>query len=294
MLFPSPSTTTRLSNLTCPYCGVDLSSSSRTKEHAIGRNFVPKGSLADSWNLLLNACRSCNARKSALENDISAISMMPNTDGSFPLSDQKYQSESIRKSSGSISHASGKPVAQSRTEMKIKGVHPAGLEMTLNMVGAPQVSEERVSTLARLQLMAFFYWLTYDAEERKGHFWVGDFFLANHTRQEDFGNILQVSFANCIRDWDHRLLAIAANGNFKAVIRRAPTGIFWAWGLEWNHSMRAIGYFGNKDDIKVHAANLQYPELKSVGKSSNGGIIRVRTEHRIKEEDDLLFEGTAT
>jgi hypothetical protein len=43
--------------------------------------FVPKGTLENQWNLILNACRNCNGRKADLENDISAITMQPDVLG---------------------------------------------------------------------------------------------------------------------------------------------------------------------------------------------------------------------
>ena len=34
-----------LRNLTCPYCGVAIDAKTATKEHVVGRRFVPKGTL---------------------------------------------------------------------------------------------------------------------------------------------------------------------------------------------------------------------------------------------------------
>lgn len=67
----------RLHNVVCPYCGATLASDSTTKEHVVGRKFVPKGPLENEWNLILNACRPCNNQKADLEHDISAITMQP-------------------------------------------------------------------------------------------------------------------------------------------------------------------------------------------------------------------------
>jgi hypothetical protein len=60
-----------LDNVTCPYCGTALTSKTRTKEHVIGRRFVPVGSLDREWNLILQACGPCNRHKADLEDDIS-------------------------------------------------------------------------------------------------------------------------------------------------------------------------------------------------------------------------------
>src|SRR5437870_4164459 len=41
----------RLDNVTCPYCGTDVTVE-REEEHVIARRFVPKGTLAGLWNLV--------------------------------------------------------------------------------------------------------------------------------------------------------------------------------------------------------------------------------------------------
>jgi hypothetical protein len=66
-----------LENLTCTYCGTSFARVGYTKEHVIGRRFVPKGKLNKHWNLIVRACESCNTRKSDLEDDLSSIFMQP-------------------------------------------------------------------------------------------------------------------------------------------------------------------------------------------------------------------------
>src|SRR5438067_12808695 len=70
-----------LKNETCVYCGSELTAGNCTKEHVIGRKFVPKGKLHEEWNLIVRACTSCNHTKSDLEDDISAISLPPDACG---------------------------------------------------------------------------------------------------------------------------------------------------------------------------------------------------------------------
>ena len=43
-----------LKNINCAYYGVELDVKSSTKEHVIGKQFVPKGKLDGQWNLILN------------------------------------------------------------------------------------------------------------------------------------------------------------------------------------------------------------------------------------------------
>ena len=44
-----------LDNITCVYCGNELTPQTVTKEHVVGRRFVPKGSLNQQWNLIVCA-----------------------------------------------------------------------------------------------------------------------------------------------------------------------------------------------------------------------------------------------
>lgn len=72
-------------SLYCAYCGAAFSRPSDGEaEHVIGRRFVPKGTLAAQWNLIVRACGPCNDHKADLENDISAITMQPDAWGRYP------------------------------------------------------------------------------------------------------------------------------------------------------------------------------------------------------------------
>src|SRR5687768_10576572 len=100
-----------LRNVTCPYCGKLVSRHARTKEHVIGRRFVPRGALDRCWNLIVWACHGCNRQKSDLEDDISAITMQFHTAGLHGMNDVTLQNEALRKSARSISRNTRKPIA---------------------------------------------------------------------------------------------------------------------------------------------------------------------------------------
>src|SRR5689334_12269149 len=89
-----------LNNITCPYCGIDLVQQNAIKEHVVGRRFVPKGKLAHSWNLILQACRQCNEKKSDLEDDISAISLL--LPGAMDGEDQAFADDVVHKARNSF------------------------------------------------------------------------------------------------------------------------------------------------------------------------------------------------
>ena len=92
----------RFRNTTCPYCAANLAEVERTREHVVGRRFVPRGKHDKQWNLLLFACRKCNNKKSELEDDISAISMQPDSFGRFADDDSVLREEAARKAKNSI------------------------------------------------------------------------------------------------------------------------------------------------------------------------------------------------
>src|SRR5258708_1804203 len=84
----SPDRPIQIKNDICVYCAKQLTQDTITKEHVVGRRFIPKGKLNGQWNLIVNACRVCNGRKSDLENDISAITMQPDLTGQHAHGDQ--------------------------------------------------------------------------------------------------------------------------------------------------------------------------------------------------------------
>ena len=101
----------KLRNRNCPYCGQFFDGSASTKDHVVGRRFVPSGSLSNTWNLILQCCRQCNNRKSDLEDDISAIAQLE----SPLLKDKPEQIETaLRKAGGSLSRRTRKFVIDSQ------------------------------------------------------------------------------------------------------------------------------------------------------------------------------------
>jgi 5-methylcytosine-specific restriction endonuclease McrA len=104
----------RLDNISCPYCGSLFSEKRTTVEHVIGRRFVPKATLNESWNLILRACSECNARKANLEDDISAITMAADISGRYAEEEAILRTEAERKGVKSLSRRTGKPVLASQ------------------------------------------------------------------------------------------------------------------------------------------------------------------------------------
>jgi len=277
-----------LSNITCPYCGAAIGRKERTKEHVVGRRFVPVGSLSDCWNLILWACHSCNGKKSDLEDDISAITMTFHT-ASLPLmSNSLMQAEAQRKSTKSVSRKTGKPVAESSESTKVHAKVGAFAEITANLTAPPQLDDARVYELARLQMIGFFYFLTYDRIKNVGHYWPGGFYPVHGAIKSDWGNPVHRAFMNEVVTWDYRLVLSTAGGYYRAVIRRHPTSDCWSWAVEWNDCYRLVGFFGDLGAAKEVAGRLPDNPVRSVFESPTRWL-RYRIDEPLNEDDDLLF-----
>lgn len=221
-----------LRNETCPYCGVMLTPKKRTKEHVVGRRFVPRGSLHQHWNLIVWACEPCNQRKGTLEDDLSAISMHPDVTGAHVRDDVRLRAEAARKAQKSISQRSGKAVAVSQEELVITATPIPGIEFKFNLISAPQADDARIIELARMQMMAFLYWITIQAGEVNGRFWQGSFMPLPPVRRADWGNDRLRFFMSTTASWDPALLAVTADGYFKVAIRKHLKELVWSWALD--------------------------------------------------------------
>ena len=82
---------------------------------------------------------------------------------------------------------------------------------------------------------------------------------------------------NLVRDWDLQIHAIGADTFFKMIIRRHPEGKeVWAWALEWNHSIRVIGFAGREEEVREITAHRPDVPFDVVHEESNHSV-RVRT-----------------
>ena len=282
----TPTQPTTLDNLSCIYCGVSLENRTKTKEHVIGRRFVPKGKLDRSWNLIARACLDCNRDKADLEDDISAISMQPSVDGEHATDDSELKAEAVRKG-GSFSRMTGKRVDRSSETFELQLPPFGGLEIGVTLTGPPRIDEDRLYELASLHVRGFFYFVTYDSLQRTGGFF--PCYPLQFALRSDWGNSLQSSFMSAVAVWEPRLCLSAAGGFFKAMIRRQPDRTCWAWALEWNQNIRVIGFSGD-----MEAAQEVYGELDKVAMKpfadDGGSVWRHRFEQPLQNEDDLMFD----
>jgi len=276
----------RLDNKNCVYCAIRLNRSTQTKEHVIGRRFVPKGSLENQWNLIVNACSFCNSKKAGLEDDISAITLQPNL---FSMDQREAIAilEGERKSLNSVSQRTGKPVHQSNENMTIR-IHRGEVTFTFNMTSPPQIDEERVFELARLHITAFFYFLTYSEANKRGSYWPDECRFLMSANSGDWGNPVMQRFADIVVDWEPRILLVTADAYFKVVIRKNPSEPHWSWALEWNQSKRIIGFFGDRQITNEIVSKLPKLKLQSIQETKDTKL-RVRIENPINSGADRLF-----
>lgn len=278
-----------LRNATCAYCGRAFGGGlAPTKEHVIGRRFVPLGCFDGQWNLILNACERCNGDKADLEDDISVISMMPDQFGRQAIDDPRLQAEVRRKAGKARSRRTGKAVVDSHEQIEIKGVFgPA--TFTFTFTAPAQAEEARLYRLAHYHFRGFFYWITYRRETSRGGFVQGGFFPLAAVRRADWGAPRLRWFMNLVRDWDVRVHAIGADTFFKLLIRRHPNGAaVWSWAVEWNHAIRVMGFAGDEATVRSLLASLPDQPMEIIHETEKEWIL-FRTEMALPEDRDDLF-----
>jgi hypothetical protein len=275
-----------LHNRNCIYCCRPLTRATRTREHVIGRNFVPRETL--DINLVAWACDQCNNDKSDLEDDISLISMLPAIAQFLPSMDER-SAEIARKLKSAFSRRTGKLVRDSQETVTIEGQIFPGLTATFNMVTNPQTDPERVGRLALYHIGAFHYFTTYRKETRLGGRIPGAFAVAGDHRRLDWGNERARHFMNVTTPWDARFVLKGKEAFFKVMIRRRLPDMLWSWAIEWNRSYRVFGFYGNEKLVEEALGQLPTLKSNSIVEEPNR-YIRMREEVPLPEADDILFE----
>lgn len=275
-----------LNNLNCIYCGRHFVESQlrKTTEHVIGRRFVPKGSLENQWNLIAKACEGCNGSKSALEDDISAITLSRSLED--PATDPGIRAEAARKlkPDGAISRFTGKPVVQSAVEHTVTGTLMDAATFSFSLVGPPHVEPDREDQLAFFHVQAFFFLCTYDDNTQVGSLTPGCFQPLNGAPKSDWGNAIQLEFQRQVAGWPLRVVATGADGYFQIMLRHREPDALWAWAVEWNKQFRLCGFFGEQTYVKAAAEGMPVLPLRSIGSDD-----RYRMEVALAENDDHLF-----
>ena len=277
-----------LENLTCPYCGSPIDRSLRTKEHVIGKRFVPRGSLDGNWNLILWGWLPCNQRKSEFEDDIAATTMYFHTAGLQGMSDVAVREEALRKGANSYSRKTKKRISESAEQFTVSGSLGGNAVISASFTSPPQIVEERAFELARLQLTGFFYFLTYKPQSRLGYWWPGGFYPLHGTIKSDWGNSIHRALMAEVQPWDYCLVLTTASGYFRAMIRRHPSAECWAWAIEWNGCYRLVGFFGELAAAQKIAGRMPSLEAHPLAGGSTAAA-RYHIEQALPENEDTLF-----
>lgn len=283
-----PNRAIHLHNTRCAYCGDGITPENKTQDHVIGRRFVPKGKLNANWNLIVNACRPCNNRKSDLEDDIAAITLQPDLWGRFGHEDAAAIEEARRKAANSFSRRTGKKVGDSHETTTLTGKFGPGITFNFNLTSPPQIDRERAFELARMHLVAMFFMQTYAKDTKQGGWWLHGYHPVLMVRREDWGNPIMRGFMEATRDWEWRLHAVTADGFFKAWTRIHPDGKYWAWAVEWNRSHRLIGFFGEREPAQALVDTFPKPKSETIYEGP-GRFIRITPETPLPESEDTLF-----
>ncbi len=276
-------------NVLCAYCGISLEPfKGGEEEHVIGRRFVPKGTLAGQWNLIVRSCPACNDVKADLEDDLSAITMQPDGLGRFAADDDRLRAEAVRKAR-TRNRRTQQRVSEPTPPLIVKGnFGPANI--TFSYTAPAQADDRRMFELARLQLVGFFSMLTYDEAAKRGYFWTGQYAPVVVARQEDWGNPRLLWIDAVSRDWEYRLHAIAADGFYKVWIRRRlGEPAVWAWAIEWNRNFRLAGFFGDPEAIAALLGDLPKLDIHTLHEGPDRWL-RMRTEQPLADDDDVLFD----
>lgn len=277
----------RLMNVTCVYCGITISDCNDSKEHVISRKFVPKGAFDEQWNLIVQACKSCNGKKSVLENDISSITLelYSRFNNNVP---ECIIADANRKSKNCYSRQTKKLVKDSIISDSITLPLSEKIKITCDYKGPAQLDDLRCFELARYHLMAFFYFITFDEKTRKGGFWEEGFHPAFQVSCQDWGNEEQIGFMHEVRNWEPRWQGITANAFFKCIIKKHPSEKCWSWALEWNKSYRLTGFFGCRKTAESVVNKIPELQWKVVSDTTSQRRL-IRGEIPLKTCDDILF-----
>jgi hypothetical protein len=275
-------------NVICPYCNRPFGPDRPPEnEHVIARCFVPKGTLAAQWNLVLRACGECNDTKADLESDISAVTMQPDAREQYASDDPRLSAEAKRKSR-TTNRRTGRWVSEGEKAPKVSFNAP-GLSIAFGFVQPAQPDHRRLFLLAQLQLIGFFFWLTYDEEAQRGSYWPGDYEPVVAARKEDWGHPHLRWIEEVSSGWEWRLHGITADAFFKVWIKRRPgEPPVWSWALEWNRTYRVAGFFGDMAALDDLLAGRPDHGMQTIHDSVEQRL-RMRREVPLAAADDTLF-----
>lgn len=277
------------SNRVCLYCGTAVGGpddAPSNKEHLIGRNFVPLGTLGSSaFNFLFRACEKCNERKGVAERHVSSVTLL---NGPGRHEDPRAADAAERKASRDFHpDKPGVAMGHAQDHMTISWAH-AGLSVATGFAGPPRANDAAVQQLALNQVQALFTLLTTrdfrDLSTMRLLPPENVALLGSYGRS-DWGHPHLIEVARRAASWPCHANVVSADGYFKAVMSRHESK-GWFWALEWNKFLRVAGGIV-RDDMSLFE-NLPDEKWFSVPGSGD----RARVEVPLEDDADTLFNGT--
>ena len=204
------------------------------------------------------------------------------------MSDARLQTEAKRRGQRSGSRKTGKPVASSDESLEVTAPLFNAGELKVAFAAPAQLDDARAFELARLQMLGFFYFITYQDDLAVGHTWPGGFFPVHGTIKSDWGNPVHRAFMKETATWDYRFVLNSASGYYRAIIRRHPSLVCWSWAVEWNDAYRLVGFLGEEPAAQSVANLLPRIPVRLLKQGQNRWL-RFRTEEPLGESEDTLF-----
>ncbi len=279
-----------LRNQHCLYCNCFLGAGSDakvTKEHLIGKRFVPTGSLdkGQRFNLLFSACEACNNRKARFEDHVSAVAMVWSPRGA---SDPSFHANMLRKAAESYHPLRpGFTVAESAEYPQIRAAF-GGASIQMTFSAPPRLDARQVKMLAAMHVQALYALATTrdhrSADGLKRLHPSNIWFLAWYP-VTDWGNPSLAQASQRIASRPPAITINAAEGAFRATLRRGAAEQHWCWALEWNHAVRIVGAIGDFDAPPTVLADIAQPRWQELPDGS-----RVRPEAPLTGDDFLFVE----
>jgi hypothetical protein len=279
------------SNQHCLYCGVYVGEGLAVPsncEHLIGRRMVPVGSFGDAkaFNFQFRACEECNIAKSAVEDHVSAITLIYSPGRT---EDQAVDDIARRKGQSSFDgRYPGKPVGEQRHEHAIR----ANSFMTFTMVSGPQPDPDKIADLSLYHMQGLFSLVCSSnplTSEGTRLLTSEHFGVYGSVLRRDWGNAHQREIMRRVADVPILAEFNTAGGYFQCIVRRADEeGSPWFWALEWNKSLRVCGWIGDGESPPGWFTELPSLGWINLGKQGDA-YTRQRREVPLEDADDILF-----
>ncbi|HEX8585464.1 MAG TPA: HNH endonuclease signature motif containing protein [Allosphingosinicella sp.] len=290
LLAYNPDKPVSLPGVRCAYCGCVIGGRATTSDHVVARRFVPEGTLGSAFHLQVKSCRPCNDRKAALEDDISVITMLPDTAGDYARDDERLLRTVARKAKGAISPATRRLAAHSYNKIDARLPLAGGASLTYSGLAMPTLEDQRVARLAYYHTQGFVFFRSFDPDRGHGRWLQPDrFHMLGQVTNGDWGNPRLRRFTAQVRAWEPNCIVNMADGYFRHAMFQKPGSELWAWALEWNGRLRVFGLYGEAGERQAFSRAL--PPVQAdfgAGDTTNGFFLRVDTP-LADDEDDPLF-----